>query len=136
MVLELLVKIFFISIFINLIYELLHSVLYKTCLDSPLTKYIYLIIKAAIFDGFSITIIYFISYLIFRNQNLFNNSWQIFTFIFISLIFACTWEIYSIKKKKWEYSDKMPTILGVGVTPFVQLALTGSLSIYLSFYFD
>ncbi|OGZ63038.1 MAG: hypothetical protein A3C58_00595 [Candidatus Staskawiczbacteria bacterium RIFCSPHIGHO2_02_FULL_34_10] len=131
----LLVKIFVIAFFINLLYEVLHSVLYKTCLESNLQKYIRLILKAAIFDGFVITIIYYIEYIIFKNQNLFYSSSQIITFSLISLFFAYIWEIYSLKKKKWEYSNKMPLILGVGITPFLQLCMTGILSIYLSLNF-
>lgn len=131
----LLIKIFFTAFFINLLYELLHSVLYKTCLKAPLPKYIYLILKAAVFDGFSITIIYYTVYLLFKNQNPFYNYLQLVVFLSFNLIFAYVWEIYSLKKKKWEYSDKMPLILGVGITPFIQLALTGVVSIYFIFYF-
>lgn len=120
-----LIKIFFVGFFINLLYELLHSLLYKTCLEAPLKKYIFLILKAAIFDGATIVIIYFVAYKIFFKP------YQLIAFSIISLTFAYIWEIRSLKKKKWKYSDKMPLILGIGITPFVQLALTGLLSIYI-----
>jgi len=122
-----LIKIFFIAFFLNLLYEILHSLLYLTCLEAPSKKYVYLIIKGAIFDGFSITIIYLIS--LFPPNNL-----QILVFLSISLIFAYAWEVYSLKKKKWEYSEKMPKVFGVGLTPLIQLALTGIISVYLSYY--
>lgn len=131
----LLTKLFIIAFFINLLYEILHSVLYKTCQEASLKKYIYLILKGAIFDGFSITLIYFITFIIFKNQNPFNNIAQIIAFILIALILAYIWDFHAIKNKRWEYSEKMPLILGVGITPIVQLALTGFLSIYLIFYF-
>lgn len=131
----LLVKIFIIAFFVNLLYEILHSVLYKTCLKAPLPKYVYLILKAAIFDGFAITIIYYAVYLIFKNQNPFLNYSQIFSFLLIGLIFSFIWEDYSLKNKKWEYSNKMPIILDVGITPLMQLALTGILSVYTAFNF-
>lgn len=120
---------FFISFFINLLYELFHSVLYTTCLEAPLKTYMYLILKAALFDGIVITGIYFFVSVVFRG------SLQILLFIVISLVFAFAWEKYSLAKGKWVYSDTMPTILGVGVTPLIQLALTGFLSIYLTFVF-
>jgi len=125
----LIIKIFFVAFFINLLYELLHSLLYKTCLEAPLKKYIYLILKGATFDGFSIAVIYFISYYIFPHYL------QIFVFLLISLVFAYLWETYAIKNKRWEYSKKMPLIFNIGVTPFLQLALTGFLAIYFAFNF-
>lgn len=120
---EVLIKIFFIACFINLLYEILHSLLYKTCWEASLSRYVYLIIKAAVFDGFSIVVIYFVSFRFLRFD------FRIFTFIIVSLFFAYFWEIYSLKKGKWEYSPKMPIILGVGLTPLIQLCLTGILSV-------
>lgn len=120
-----LILIFFISFFLNLLYEICHSLLYKTCWEVPLSKYIYLILKAAVFDAVSITILFIIS-------SLLTKSLEIIVFIVISLIFAFAWEKYSLKNKKWEYLPKMPLIFGVGITPFVQLVLTGLLSIYLA----
>ena len=119
-----LIQLFFVAFFINLIYEILHSVLYKTCLEAPLKKYIYLILKGAIFDGIFIVIFYFFVSIVF------DGSLQIIAFMVINLAFAFFWEKYSLAKKKWEYSDKMPIILGVGITPFIQLAITGLISVY------
>ena len=135
MMIYFLVKILFVAFFINLLYELLHSVLYKTCIEAPLKKYVYLILKGAIFDAFSITIIYFATYLIFKNINPFDSGAQIFAFLSINLILAYFWETYSIRNKRWEYSDAMPIILNVGITPLFQLAFTGIISLYLVIYF-
>jgi len=120
----LMIKIFFVGFFINLLYELLHSLLYKTCLEAPLKKYVYLMLKASAFDGLAIAIIYFFTFSVFT-------SYQLLIFIIASLVFAYIWEIYSLKKRKWEYANSMPKILGVGVTPLVQLAVTGLLSLYI-----
>lgn len=128
-------KVFFVGFFINLLYEVLHSVLYKTCLDASLKKYTRLILKAAFFDGLIIAIIYFFTSIIFDVQNIFQNFLASASFVAAGLMFAYLWEIYSLKKKKWEYSEKMLVIFGVGITPLFQLALTGLLSICLVFYF-
>ncbi len=132
---SLLIKIFLISFFINLLYEVLHSLLYKTCIEAPLPKYVYVILKAALFDGLSITVIYAIFYSAFKTQNLFYSYLPIIAFILISLVFAYIWEYYAIKKKRWEYSDNMPLVLGVGITPLIQLASTGILSIFIAVNF-
>ena len=119
-----LIRIFFIAFFINLLYEIVHSFLYKTCLEASFKNYVYLIIKGAVFDGFFITLIYLIS-------SIFPNNFQILVFLSVNLLFAYFWEVYSLKKKKWEYSHKMPLFLSVGITPFIQLALTGIIAITL-----
>ncbi len=103
---------------------MLHSVLYKTCLEAPLKKYIHLVLKGAIFDGLVISIIYGATFLVFHSH-------QLVMFLFVSFVFAYGWEIYSLKAGKWEYAPAMPKILGVGITPLVQLAVTGILSLYI-----
>lgn len=131
----LIIKILIIGFFINLLYELLHSVLYKTCLEASLRKYTYLMLKAALFDGLVIGVVYYISYLIFNNVNPFLNTLQLTTFLLLSLTFAYAWEIYSLRREKWEYASNMPLFLAVGVTPLLQLVLTGICTLYIVFNF-
>lgn len=132
---NLLINLFLVSFLINLVYELSHSFLYKTCLEASFKKYTYLILKGALFDGFVITIIYYFSFLIFKTEHIFQNHLQLTFFIIIALLIAYFWEVYSLKAKKWEYSNNMPLVLDVGLTPFIQLALTGILSLYLVFQY-
>ncbi len=130
---DLLINLFLISFFINLVYEISHSFLYKTCLEVSTKRYVYLILKGACFDGFVITIFYYCSYLIFKTQNIIENYLQLAFFILISLLFAYFWEAYSLKAGKWEYAKNMPLFFGVGLTPLIQLSLTGILSLLLIF---
>lgn len=123
-------KLFLAAFFINLIYEISHSFLYKTCLEAPFKKYVYLVVKGALFDGLAITLIYFLVSFIFQKTNIFNNYFHLASFLIISLAFAYFWEIYSIRKGKWEYSRNMPVVFGSGLTPSIQLTLTGFLSLY------
>lgn len=126
-------KIFLISFLINLVWEIAHSVLYNTCLKLTLKKYTRLIIWASIKDGFWISLFYAISIYIFNNINILTNYTQLLFFVIVSLIFAFITEKIAIKYKKWEYSDRMPKILGVGITPLPQIALTGILTFLLVF---
>lgn len=126
-------KIFLVAFFLNLLYELAHSLLYKTCLNITLQKYVPLIIKASFYDGAWIALIYLAVYLPFGNKNIIDNYFQIALFFIISILFAYFWELYSIKNKRWEYSSKMPLIFGVGVTPIFQLFLTGFISLLIVF---
>lgn len=130
--LAILVKLFFVAFFINLLYELLHSVFYETCHEAKLEKYIYLIIKGATFDGLVIALVYFITSFVFHNQNIFENYFQLGAFSLITILFAWVWEVYSLKVGKWEYKKIMPLVFGAGLTPLIQLIITGLLSLYLT----
>lgn len=121
-------KIFVFSSLINLLWEVSHSGLYKTCQKSPLNKYVIRILRASFFDGLWITIFYLLTIFIFNNVNIINNMYQIFLFIILALLYAFICEKISLKHKRWEYTNKMPTIFRVGVTPLFQLAITGLLT--------
>jgi len=116
-------KIFLIAFCINLLYELAHSWLYETCQKASWKKYAYLMFKGALFDGAMITLVYYLA-----NGN-------IVIFVLLALVFAYAWEFVAVKNKRWEYSVQMPLVLGVGITPLIQLALTGIIAIYISFAF-
>ncbi len=114
-------------------WELGHSVLYNTCLKLSLKKYTRLITWASIKDGLWVSLFYIISVYIFNNINILTNYTQLLFFVIVSLIFAFITEKIAIKYKRWEYSNKMPIILGVGITPLPQIALTGILTFLLVF---
>jgi len=97
-------------------------------LKSPLKKYIPLIVGASLKDGFWISMFFLISVLIFRNVNILTNQFQLLVFISLALLFSFIDEKISLKMKRWEYSKQMPKIFGVGVTPLLELAITGILT--------
>ncbi len=132
---SILVEIFLVAFFANLLYELAHSLLYKTCLEMPVKKYVPLIAKASVYDSIWVVLIYLITFVFFRNKNIFDNYFQLISFSVLSIISAYLWELYSTKHKRWEYSSKMPLIFGAGLTPTFQIFLTGTLSLYLVFIY-
>lgn len=125
---ETLLHIFLISSLINLVWEVLHSQLYTTCLEMPFKKYPSLIVKQSIKDGLWISLFYLITYSLFKNAEILNNRPQLALFIILSLAFSFVDEKISIKLKRWEYSKQMPIIFGVGLTPLLELAVTGVLT--------
>lgn len=128
MMITILFQIFLISFLINLLWEVIHSQLYETCLRLPLKKFIPLIIGASLKDGFWISTFYLISIFILGEINILANPLQLFVFVFLTLLFSYIDEKISIKLKRWEYSKQMPKILGVGITPLLELAITGILT--------
>jgi hypothetical protein len=122
---SILLQIFLISFLINLLWEVIHSQLYTTCLKAPLKKFIPLIIGASLKDGFWISFFFGISVYIFGNVNILTNLHQLLFFTFLALSFSFIDEKISLKKKRWEYSKQMPKIFGVGITPLLEVAITG-----------
>ncbi len=130
----LLIQIFLISFLVNLLWEVLHSRLYKTCLEMEFSKFPTLITIMSLKDGFWITLFYAVSILIFKQIEILNNYPELSFFIILVLIFSFIDEKISLKKARWEYSQQMPIIFGVGVTPLLELAITGIISFAIIFY--
>jgi len=129
-----LVQIFLVSSLINLLWEVIHSQLYTTCLQAPLKKFIPLIVGASLKDGFWISSFFLVSIYIFGNVNILTSQFQLLFFIFLALVFAFVDEKVSLRMKRWEYSKQMPKIFGVGICPFLELAVTGTLTFFYVFF--
>ena len=125
---SILLQIFLISFFLNLLWEIIHSQLYETCLKASLKKFIPLIILASIKDAFWISLFFIISVYIFKNINIILNLPQIIFFIFLAFAFSFLDEKISLAKNRWRYSKQMPTVFKVGVTPLFEIAITGVLT--------
>jgi hypothetical protein len=121
----LLLQIFFVAFFLNLLWEVLHCVLYTTCLEMPLGRVQRLLVIMSLKDAFWITLFYVISVLLFGSTNIVANVPQLGFFVAIALIFSFVDEYVSLRKGRWEYAPSMPTVLGVGVSPLLELAVTG-----------
>lgn len=105
--------IFIIAFVLNLIWEHFHSVLYVHYKGGEITSYI--LTRAAIFDAFMITFfVYFLK--------------NIKYVVLIAVLFSIGLEIWAIEVGRWVYTDSMPTIFGVGLTPAIQLGLLAFLS--------
>ncbi|MCH8011718.1 MAG: hypothetical protein IIA61_07205 [Candidatus Marinimicrobia bacterium] len=76
-------------------------------------------------DGLALTVFYFITVLLCRTETPFTRPRAISTFLVISVTFSFLVEKISIKKWRWEYVKKIPTIFEVGITPLLELAFTG-----------
>lgn len=126
--LSILFQIFLISFLFNLLWEVLHSQLYLTCLKLPLKRFIPLIVGASLKDSFWISLFFLVSAALFRNINILQNSSQLLVFLFLAFLFAFFDEKISLKKKRWQYTKQMPKIVGVGISPLFELAITGILT--------
>lgn len=128
-----LLKIFAIAFLINVIWEFAHCQLYKTCWGMKFSALTKLLLKMSVKDGIWISTFYLITFLIFRNLNPLGNWMQAALFAAIALVFAFVDEKVSVKAGRWEYGPKMPLFFGVGLTPLLELAVTGILTFWLVF---
>ncbi|MEK7603867.1 MAG: hypothetical protein AAB461_01975 [Patescibacteria group bacterium] len=114
--------IFILSFVLNLIWENLHSFLYTGYKGGEITEFI--LVRASVFDAVLIT---FISLPFLYIESLKNKIWFI---LFIGTAVAIFNEWYGLSTERWEYNKYMPIIpvLGVGLTPALQLGLLGYFS--------
>tara|TARA_Y100000310_G_C20651084_1_gene799505 strand:+ start:1055 stop:1483 length:429 start_codon:yes stop_codon:yes gene_type:complete len=125
-----LISIFIISFVLNAIWELLHYQLYFDL--SGVSKYPHLLL-ATFTDAIIITIIFII--ISFKNKDK-NLKWinkpkklDYIIMIISGLIVAIFIELRALRIERWAYKPIMPTILGIGLSPLLQLATTGILTI-------
>ncbi|MDP1719221.1 MAG: hypothetical protein Q8L24_02230 [bacterium] len=131
--LPILIKIFVVSFLLNVVWEFAHCQLYKTCWGMKWGTLTKLLLKMSVKDGIWISIFYFFTFAIFQNLNPFDSWVQTALFVAITLGFAFMDERISVARGRWEYSPKMPLFFGVGLTPLLELAITGLLTFCLVF---
>ena len=49
--------------------------------------------------------------------------------VFLGLIIAIFIEMINLNLGRWKYTVAMPTIFGIGISPLIQLSLTGIISL-------
>lgn len=128
-----LLQIFLTAFLVNLAWEFAHSRLYETCLRLPFKKTIPLLTRASLKDAFWIVLFFLASVIAFKNTNILTNYFQLLSFVFLSATFSFIDEKISLRFKRWEYSKVMPTVLGVGITPLIELAVTGIITFLVVF---
>ncbi|MBS3903146.1 MAG: hypothetical protein KGZ30_02085 [Anaplasmataceae bacterium] len=130
--LYLLGTVFIVSFFFNLLWEVLHSTLYRTCWEMPFGKVQRLLVIMSLKDGFWIVSFYALASFITGVFVPYANTIQMGIFFILCLTFSFIDELLAIKWQRWEYSDNMPRFLGVGLTPFLELAITGGAALYVA----
>ena len=118
----------FIALFLNVIWEFSHYFLYIDLSGIP--KYTHLII-ASFTDMLIILGIFTIISLKNKNTNWIKNpgKFDYLMVILLGLIVAIFIEVKNLNLGRWEYTATMPTLFGIGISPLIQLAFTGIISL-------
>ncbi|MEN9390161.1 MAG: hypothetical protein RLZZ283_261 [Candidatus Parcubacteria bacterium] len=112
------ILLFHVAFLLNFVWEVWHSQLYTTCRTMSLTTFVPFITFQSLKDALWITIAYAIS----PNE---------YVFVAGLLLFSALVELHAIKTKRWEYAPEMPKVFGIGLTPLIELAVTGLLAFLL-----
>lgn len=121
--------VFGVSFFLNLFWEVLHSALYNWNIPPLINSvgyYIPRILQSTLGDAVMISIIFFANALISRDIFWFLHpqAKNFALLIVLGIGFALFIELRAMAENRWSYSEYMPLLFGVGLTPLVQLAIT------------
>src|SRR3989338_8632819 len=123
--------VFLLAVGLNWVWENLHSRLYVHFQGGIITPGV--LLYAALVDCVSITAIIFFARRFFDSR-----YWQTLFIVLSGVVASLVLEYRALLTDRWAYTELMPIIPGLytGLTPTVQLAVTGSIVYWLVFYRD
>ena len=127
--------IFINSYMVNFIWESLHGVFLYEDHDFHAMKYVPMISYVSLIDGFLILGIYFFVAAVWRDVAWIKkmNVKQICTVLIAGLLLAAAIEYRKVfVTRTWSYNQIMPTFFGLGLSPLLQLSMTGIWAFWLS----
>ena len=127
--------IFISSYLVNFVWESLHAVFLYADHDFNAMKYVRMVNYVSLIDGFLVLGIYLFVAVLWRDvawiQKI--NGKQICTVLIAGLLLAAAIEYRKvIVTKAWSYTRLMPTFFGLGLSPLLQLSMTGLWAFWLS----
>lgn len=128
------IKLFITAFLINFFWEAWHSELYTTCHRMKYTERMRLLTLMSLKDAFWICVFFGGTVAIFGTTDMFSNTLHAVIFLALTLGFSFIDEYVSVCMRRWEYAGAMPTLLGVGLTPLLELAVTGLLAVAFALY--
>ncbi len=119
-----------IALVLNLAWEFSHYALYIDL--SGIAKYPHLILASLVDMLIVFIILIFVS---LKNKDF---GWverptkiDYFSVIVLGFLIAVLIEAVNLNLGRWAYQESMPVIFGLGLSPLVQLSLTGSISLFI-----
>ena len=121
------------SFLANFCWESLHGLLFQAHPGMAASDYVPMMLFMALMDSLGITLLYFITALVFRTWFWIPGLPQLSFFFFSALAAAYGVEYVALfVLHTWKYLPSMPLIFGVGLFPLIQLSLTGLLSVFVA----
>lgn len=135
---RLLVHIICLSLFsflLNFVWESLHAVFLYEWHNFEALRYVSMVMYASTMDSVLILSMYAITSAVFWDYAWIKglNKHNLAVFVSSGLIIAAFIEYRAVfVLHKWAYNSLMPTLFGIGISPLVQLGVTGIVSLYLA----
>ena len=130
-----LILIFFFSFILNFFWEALHAVYLYQRHDFDATNYVPMLIYVSSVDSLIVLGLYLgvgVMWLDLFWLKPFMKT-QILVFAGAGAAVAAIIEYLSVfYYHRWKYTEEMPTIFGIGISPLCQLSVTGLLAVWLS----
>lgn len=124
---------FVFSFLLNFLWEALHAVYLYQRHDFDASNYVPMLLYVSSVDSLIIMGLYIgvsISCMNFFWIKIFTKR-QLFVFAGIGVLVAAIIEILSLFYfHRWAYKKLMPTVLGIGISPLIQLSITGLISVW------
>lgn len=124
-------QLFLIALVLNIAWEFSHCWLYETCRRQSWRQNIPLLLTMAVKDAGLIVLFTWIAVLALGGSQLVVHSLVVVLFVIMALGFSFVDERLALRWGRWEYAAVMPKIGGVGITPLLELAVTGGLALLL-----
>ena len=127
--------IFIFSYMANFIWEALHAVFLYVDHNFTAMKYVLMVSYVSLIDGFLILGIYLFVAVVWRDAAWIRemNGKHICTVLITGLLLAAVIEYRKvIVTRAWSYNRLMPTFFGLGLSPLLQLSMTGLWAFWLS----
>lgn len=133
---RMILKIVIFGFFFNLLWEVLHSMLYDWN-KSPLINDIYVYIPRITGFASALDSLWIFTFIVWTSLMKRSLSWlkkpevmDYVVFIVAGIIYAIFFEWMALMLDLWSYNEYMPLVFGIGLTPLIQLALTGVISLF------
>ena len=129
------IVVFVLAFLLNFVWESIHAVLfYEGHAGYVADFFMRMVIYASSIDALLILGIFCSGCLLFKSAcwlESYRGKEVLYT-VALGVVIAAIIEVKALLFEQWKYTALMPTIFGIGLSPLVQLAITGSLSIFLT----
>lgn len=119
---------------LNFFWEAWHATYLYQAHNFPIKKYVGMISYVSLIDALLLIGIFAVGILIWKNFFWFKDmDKKKYWYIIVSAIaVAVAIEIKGVYLfNQWSYNELMPTIFGIGISPLLQLAVTGLISVWI-----
>jgi hypothetical protein len=134
---SIIIMIVVVGFFLNLLWEVAHSMLYDWD-KPPLVNNIYKYIPRIIGFATLLDAVWIFTFLLWNSLLQSGFQWlydptrgDYLVLVILGIIYAIVIEVIAVVFNMWSYNRYMPVILGIGLSPLLQLAFTSVLSLYI-----